>query len=122
MLDKGLYNAEDKVIVFSMWTGMLDLIEVALVNSSIGYQRLDGSHRQEARREAIQQMRDDPENRVFLVKTFAFLHFSNDHSVPLLKPHDIGNLLYARVKNSWPLCSDSFCNPMRPCLNIHGRE
>ena len=37
-----------KALVFSQWTGLLDLVEPALDDASIGYCRLDGSTRDRA--------------------------------------------------------------------------
>ena len=49
---------------------MLDLIEAALDKIDIGYERLDGKQQGKVREEAIENMRNDPDKRVFLVSTF----------------------------------------------------
>ncbi|RKO97228.1 P-loop containing nucleoside triphosphate hydrolase protein [Caulochytrium protostelioides] len=56
-----------KSIVFSQWTSMLDLLEVALDEVGLGYCRLDGTMNRDDRSAAIEAMRADPEKRVFLV-------------------------------------------------------
>ena len=59
--------AEDKVIVFSTWTTTLDLLEVVLQSKDISFRRLDGKCSLQEREAAVENMRDDPANRVFLV-------------------------------------------------------
>lgn len=46
------------VLVISQWTGMLDLIEVALRNSGITYGRLDGSQSQRTRERVLSSFKD----------------------------------------------------------------
>jgi DNA repair protein RAD5 len=58
-----------KSIVFSQWTGMLDLVEVAMNKSLRGlrYVRLDGSMTVEERRQVMHRFRDDRRTRVLLL-------------------------------------------------------
>lgn len=64
--------APEKAIVFSQWTGMLDLVETSLKNSHISYRRLDGTMSIAARDKAVKDFNTDPEVRIpvpSLVKT-----------------------------------------------------
>ena len=56
-----------KSVVFSQWTSMLSLVEIALQRSNIRFVRLDGSMTQSARQKAISQFSSDPEITVFLI-------------------------------------------------------
>jgi len=51
----------EKAIVFSQWTGMLDLLEACLKNSSIQYRRLDGTMSVTARDKAVKDFNTLPE-------------------------------------------------------------
>lgn len=51
----------EKAIVFSQWTGMLDLLEAGLKNSSIQYRRLDGTMSVLARDKAVKDFNNVPE-------------------------------------------------------------
>lgn len=51
----------EKAIVFSQWTGMLDLLEACLKNSSIQYRRLDGTMSVLARDKAVKDFNNLPE-------------------------------------------------------------
>ncbi|MHC5543071.1 DEAD/DEAH box helicase, partial [Singulisphaera rosea] len=61
-------SAEDgrKVIVFSEWTTMLDLIEPLLKKRGMGFVRLDGSVPQKQRAELVQRFQANPECMLFL--------------------------------------------------------
>jgi SNF2 family DNA or RNA helicase len=62
-----LFEEEDrKVIVFSEWTTMLDLIEPLLKKRKLEYVRLDGSVPQKKRQELVHQFQTDPNCRLFL--------------------------------------------------------
>lgn len=50
-----------KAIVFSQWTGMLDLVEVSLNNIGLKYQRLDGTMSLAARDKAVKEFNTNPE-------------------------------------------------------------
>jgi SNF2 family DNA or RNA helicase len=51
----------EKAIVFSQWTGMLDLLESCLKNSSIQYRRLDGTMSVMSRDKAVKDFNTLPE-------------------------------------------------------------
>ena len=55
------------------------MIEVALDKAGIGYQRLDGESTPTQREEAIENMRDDPDSRVFLVCAISFKMSAKDN-------------------------------------------
>nr|XP_043620780.1 helicase-like transcription factor CHR28 [Erigeron canadensis] len=58
---------KEKAIVFSQWTGMLDLVEVCLKDSSIGYRRLDGTMSVVARDKAVKDFNTLPEVTVMIM-------------------------------------------------------
>jgi SNF2 family DNA or RNA helicase len=62
---KGSENADtkntEKAIVFSQWTGMLDLLEVHLKASHVLYRRLDGTMSVAARERAVNDFKTVPE-------------------------------------------------------------
>lgn len=62
-------NGEDlpKSVVFSQWTGMLDILEIHLTNSGFRFARLDGRMSRADRSLAIQVFRSDPFCNVMLV-------------------------------------------------------
>ena len=55
-----------KIVLFSEWTTMLDLIGPSLERHGLGYVRLDGSVPQKARQPLVQRFCDDPACRVFV--------------------------------------------------------
>lgn len=57
---------KQKVIVFSQWTSMLDLIEEPLTKEEIEFRRLDGTMSASARQAAIQDFTERPEVSVML--------------------------------------------------------
>ncbi|KAL0542840.1 hypothetical protein IC582_017921 [Cucumis melo] len=57
----------EKAIVFSQWTGMLDLLEACLKNSSIQYRRLDGTMSVLARDKAVKDFNNLPEVSVMIM-------------------------------------------------------
>ncbi len=61
-------NAENnrKIVLFSEWTTMLDLIEPILEANDMGFVRLDGKVPQKKRDMLVQKFRKDPECKVFL--------------------------------------------------------
>ncbi|XP_076940885.1 helicase-like transcription factor CHR28 [Bidens hawaiensis] len=61
------HNIKEKAIVFSQWTGMLDLLEVCLKHSSIGYRRLDGTMSVAARDKAVKDFNRLPEVSVIIM-------------------------------------------------------
>ncbi|KAI4342969.1 hypothetical protein MLD38_027526 [Melastoma candidum] len=57
----------EKAIVFSQWTGMLDLLEACLKDSSIQYRRLDGTMSVLARDKAVKDFNTLPEVTVMIM-------------------------------------------------------
>ncbi|KAL4186079.1 hypothetical protein AMTRI_Chr09g32000 [Amborella trichopoda] len=57
----------EKAIVFSQWTGMLDLLEIPLTNFSIQYRRLDGTMSLAARDRAVRDFNSLPEVTVMIM-------------------------------------------------------
>ncbi len=55
-----------KVVLFSEWTTMLDLIEPLLAKRKLGFVRLDGSVPQKQRAEIVARFQSDPKARFFL--------------------------------------------------------
>ena len=53
-------------VIFSLWTGMLDLIGTALTTNGIEFQRLDGTKTHEQRHDALQRFRRDENCSVLL--------------------------------------------------------
>ncbi|GAB2261832.1 hypothetical protein Droror1_Dr00002829 [Drosera rotundifolia] len=56
-----------KTIVFSQWTGMLDLFEISLNQSLIQYRRLDGGMSLAARDKAVREFNSNPKVSVMLM-------------------------------------------------------
>ncbi|OEL30921.1 Helicase-like transcription factor CHR28 [Dichanthelium oligosanthes] len=59
--------APAKAIVFSQWTGMLDLLELQLNTNLIQYRRLDGTMSLNSRDKAVKDFNTDPEVRVMIM-------------------------------------------------------
>ncbi|KAM0925834.1 hypothetical protein ACQ4PT_003975 [Festuca glaucescens] len=57
----------EKAIVFSQWTGMLDLLEVHLKASHVSYRRLDGTMSVAARERAVNDFKTVPEVSVMIM-------------------------------------------------------
>ena len=60
--------AEDdrKIVLFSEWTGMLDMIEPLLEAQKLNYVRLDGSVPQKLRQGLVQQFQGNPDCKLFI--------------------------------------------------------
>ncbi|KAJ1272919.1 hypothetical protein BS78_06G239800 [Paspalum vaginatum] len=56
-----------KAIVFSQWTGMLDLLELSLDSNRIQFRRLDGAMSLNLREKGVNEFNNDPEVRVMLM-------------------------------------------------------
>ncbi|KAM0894324.1 hypothetical protein ACQ4PT_024505 [Festuca glaucescens] len=56
-----------KAIVFSQWTGMLDVLALSLNSNLINFRRLDGSMSLDVRGAAVEEFKTDPEVRVMLM-------------------------------------------------------
>jgi len=66
-LIEDLFSEEGrKVVLFSEWTTMLDLIEPLLRKHKVNFVRLDGSVPQKQREELVRRFQDDPACGVFL--------------------------------------------------------
>lgn len=64
---EGLSGEEDrKIVLFSEWTTMLDLIEPLLTKHAMNFVRLEGKVPQRKRQQLVSEFRDDPKCRVFL--------------------------------------------------------
>ncbi|MFH0998408.1 MAG: DEAD/DEAH box helicase [Pseudomonadota bacterium] len=62
-----LFAEEDrKIVLFSEWTGMLDMIEPLLEARKLNYVRLDGSVPQKMRQGLVQQFQGNPDCRLFI--------------------------------------------------------
>ncbi|XP_010234334.1 helicase-like transcription factor CHR28 isoform X2 [Brachypodium distachyon] len=59
--------APAKAIVFTQWTGMLDLLELSLNSNLIQYRRLDGTMSLNQRDRAVRDFNTDPEVRVMIM-------------------------------------------------------
>jgi len=66
LLETLLAEKDRKVILFSEWTGMLDLIEPILDRFEADYVRLDGSVPQKRRQGLVSQFQNDPACSVFM--------------------------------------------------------
>ncbi len=66
LLGELLAESNRKIVLFSEWTTMLDLIEPILQEHDADYVRLDGSVPQKKRQILVQKFMSDPECRVFL--------------------------------------------------------
>jgi SNF2 family DNA or RNA helicase len=58
---------EEKTIVFSQFTTLLDLLEIPISRKEWGYTRYDGSMTAEARNNAVIKFTDDPSCKIMLV-------------------------------------------------------
>ncbi len=66
LLDELLDDPDAKILVFSEWVRMLDLVKARLEEMGIGYTEHTGKIPQKKRREHIRQFKQDPDCRVFL--------------------------------------------------------
>jgi superfamily II DNA or RNA helicase len=66
LLGRLLAEEDRKIIIFSEWTGMLDLVEELLARLGAPFERLDGSIPQAKRRDLIKRFTDVAETKVFL--------------------------------------------------------
>ena len=63
----GLAEPPEKVIIFSQWTGMLNLLEPALKADGFQFRRLDGTMSLAARERALMEFESHPEVNVMLM-------------------------------------------------------
>jgi hypothetical protein len=66
LLDGLFQEADRKVLMFSEWTKMLDLIEPLLKARKLDYVRLDGQVPQKDRQVLVNRFREDPNCRLFI--------------------------------------------------------
>jgi len=66
LLDQLVAEQDRKIVLFSEWTTMLNLIEPLLENRHLPFVRLDGSVPQKKRRELIQRFQNDPDCTLFM--------------------------------------------------------
>lgn len=57
----------EKILIFSQFTSLLDLVEVPLDERGYKYQRYDGSMKMDDRADAVNKFMDDPEQSLMLV-------------------------------------------------------
>ncbi|KAF2662474.1 hypothetical protein K491DRAFT_585050 [Lophiostoma macrostomum CBS 122681] len=57
----------EKILVFSQFTSLLDLLEVPLDERSVKYQRYDGSMKMDDRAEAVNRFMDEPDQQLMLI-------------------------------------------------------
>eukprot|EP00897_Mesotaenium_endlicherianum_P004514 jgi/Mesen1/4090/ME000214S03273 len=63
----GVKERQEKSVVFSQWTGFLDLLEIALKRRQHSFVRLDGSMTQKHREKAIHDFNSSPDILVMLI-------------------------------------------------------
>lgn len=66
LLDQLIAETDRKMVLFSEWTTMLDLIEPMLADRRMNYVRLDGSVPQKKRHELIHRFQQDPACMLFI--------------------------------------------------------
>ncbi|KAL4941889.1 hypothetical protein BDV06DRAFT_172950 [Aspergillus oleicola] len=60
-------RSNEKTIIFSQFTSLLDLLEVPIAREGYGYRRYDGSMKPADRNSAVLDFTDDPECKIMLV-------------------------------------------------------
>ena len=60
-------NDNEKTIIFSQFTSLLDLLEVPIADRGWGYKRYDGSMSSNSRNEAVIEFSDNPDCKIMLV-------------------------------------------------------
>eukprot|EP01083_Nonionella_stella_P277830 944656_1 len=58
---------DSKVLLFSQWTRMLDLVEIPLKSERFEYRRYDGKLSRKQREAVIEEMREDPKVKILLM-------------------------------------------------------
>jgi SNF2 family DNA or RNA helicase len=66
LLEQLMAEEDRKVVLFSEWTGMLNMIEPLLEARKLNYVRLDGSVPQKLRQGLVQQFQGNPDCRLFI--------------------------------------------------------
>jgi len=67
LLDHIMTQTDEKIILFSQWTSLLDLIELPIDSKNWSYERYDGSMNATDRGDAVQRFREEPNRRIMLV-------------------------------------------------------
>ena len=83
-------GTNEKTIVFSQFTSLLDLLEVPLSRKDVKYKRYDGSMKRNDREEAVMAFSDDPQYTVMLVSLKAGnsgLNLTAASQVIIFDPH-----------------------------------
>ena len=66
ILDEQVLQGDEKVVVFSQWLRMTELVEQVLARLGIGYVHLNGSVPSKSRKGLMTRFKEDPDCRVFL--------------------------------------------------------
>jgi SNF2 family DNA or RNA helicase len=66
LLDRLMAEEDRKIVLFSEWTTMLNLIEPLLVEQKLNFVRLDGSVPQKKRQGLMHQFQNDPACKLFI--------------------------------------------------------
>ncbi|MHB8833482.1 MAG: DEAD/DEAH box helicase, partial [Desulfobacteria bacterium] len=66
LLDQLMAEEERKILLFSEWTTMLNLVEPLLDRRAVKYVRLDGQVPQKKRQGLVHQFQKDPDTKLFL--------------------------------------------------------
>lgn len=66
LIDQLQREDDRKIVLFSEWTGMLDLIEPILKNNRLDFVRLDGSVPQKKRQQLVDRFQQDERCRLFI--------------------------------------------------------
>ncbi|KAF3002400.1 hypothetical protein E8E13_002570 [Curvularia kusanoi] len=85
----GARDPTEKILIFSQWTSLLDLLEVPMLERHVRYQRYDGSMTVGDRADALDRFMDRPDERVLLLSLKAGnagLNLANANHVILLDP------------------------------------
>ena len=67
LLESIMTETNEKIILFSQWTSLLDLIELPIDGKNWSYERYDGSMNASDRGDAVQRFREEPNRRIMLV-------------------------------------------------------
>lgn len=79
----------EKILIFSQFTSLLDLLEVPMYERRLRYQRYDGSMSMGDRADAVEKFMDDPDERIMLLSLKAGnagLNLAKASQVILLDP------------------------------------
>lgn len=79
----------EKILIFSQFTSLLDLVEVPLEERGLKYQRYDGSMKMDDRADAVSRFMDEPDQQIMLISLKAGnagLNLNKASQVILLDP------------------------------------